>query len=245
MSGLPAAHAVVFDLDGTLVDSAHDLADAVNEVLVRRDLPQWPVATIRRWIGEGAERLMERALVGGDTERRPAAEETARAVSEFRAIYLGRCTVHTTLYPGAIEALEAARSAGLPTAILTNKPAAQTAVILRHYGLDRLVDAWFGGDSPFGRKPSPAGLLALAERLGVSSAPPDAVWMVGDSITDVRTAHAARATAVAVRGGYDDASPIDTCQPPPAVMLESLREFAALLGGAAPAADRHRRSGLR
>ena len=121
MNGLAAARAVVFDLDGTLVDSAHDLADAVNEVLDQRHLPQWPVATIRRWIGEGAERLMERALVGGDSERRPAAEETARAVSEFRAIYLGRCTAHTTLYPGAIEALVAARTAGLPTAILTNR----------------------------------------------------------------------------------------------------------------------------
>lgn len=232
MSRLAAPRAVVFDLDGTLVDSAADLADAVNEVLANRSLRQWPVTSIRQWIGEGAERLMERALVGGDAATRPSAVTTAEAVREFRSIYAARCTRHTTLYPGALEAMDAARAAGLPTAILTNKPAGQTETILAHFGLDRRVTAWFGGDSAFGRKPDPAPLHELSRRLGIGSATTPGVWLIGDSITDIRTAHAAGGSALVVRGGYDDSDPIDRCDPRPHRILESLMELPALLRSA-------------
>lgn len=228
MSPLAAARALIFDLDGTLVDSAADLADAVNEALADRSLPQWPVGTIRCWIGEGAERLMARALAAGNGGREPTAEATSAALADFRRIYAARCTRRTTLYPGAVEVLDAARAAGLPLAILTNKPAGQTETILRHFGLAERVATWLGGDSSFGRKPDPAPLVEIARRLGVAAADPVTVWMIGDSITDIRVAKAAGATAIVVRGGYDDAEPIDRCDPRPDRILASLNELPAL-----------------
>jgi phosphoglycolate phosphatase len=219
---------IVLDLDGTLIDSARDLADAVNEVLEHRGRSPWPVATIRRWIGQGAERLMERALSGGDDHPQPDPGETAEALAAFRSIYASSCTRHTTLYDGAIETLQTLRARGLRTAILTNKPANQTATILKAYGLDELTDAWLGGDSPFGRKPSPQALVALVGQLDPNG-PVASAWMVGDSVTDIQTARAAGCVAVAVRGGYDDADPIERCQPQPDHMLDRLSGVLSLL----------------
>lgn len=223
---LPPPIAAIFDLDGTLIDSAHDLADAVNEVLAERRLPTHGVDEIRRWIGEGAERLMERALAGGQDRPMPA-DETTHAVARFRAIYATRSTRHTVLYPDALEVLDRCAAARIPLAILTNKPTNQTAPILHHFGLDRRVVAWLGGDSPFGRKPDPRPLLALLDRMGVGNDPASraATWMVGDSITDIRVAHAAGARSIAVRGGYDDADPLDRCQPRPDRLIGSLNDL--------------------
>lgn len=230
---LPRPSAIVFDLDGTLVDSAADLAAAVNEVLGERGLPIHTVATIRTWIGEGAERLIERALAGGDPGRAPSHDAVAAALLDFRRVYAAGCTRSTTLYPGAEEILAALRARGLPTAILTNKPANQTATILRHFGLDRLVDAWIGGDSEFGRKPDPRALWELARRLCRCAAPAmPHVWLVGDSITDIRTARAAGGTAIVVRGGYDDADPVDRCTPRPDWIAAGLGEVLGLAGEA-------------
>ncbi|MBL9120779.1 MAG: HAD hydrolase-like protein [Phycisphaerae bacterium] len=230
---LPLPGIVVFDLDGTLIDSAADLADAVNDVLARRRLQTWPVGAIRCWIGEGAERLMERALSGGNDANRPSSTETAAAVAEFRAVYAMRCTRHTTPYPGALEVLASLRSAGHLTAILTNKPANQTELILHSFGLDRLVDAWLGGDSAFGRKPDPRPLQMVVahavEKTGSRCRKGPEVWMIGDSVTDIRTAHAAGGTSIVVRGGYDDADPIDRCQPRPHRIIDSIREVLRLV----------------
>lgn len=226
---LPRPSAIVFDLDGTLVDSAADLAAAVNDVLGDRALPTHGVATIRTWIGEGADRLIERALAGGDPSRAPTHDAIAAALVDFRRVYAAGCTRSTTLYPGAQETLAALRERRLPTAILTNKPANQTATILRHFGLDRLVDAWIGGDSELGRKPDPRALCELARRLcrGAPPAMPH-IWLVGDSITDIRTARAAGGTAIVVRGGYDDADPIDRCTPRPDWIAAGLGEVLGL-----------------
>jgi phosphoglycolate phosphatase len=242
-SRLPSPHFIVFDLDGTLIDSAHDLADAVNDVLARRGLTLPSIDAIRRWIGEGAELLVERALIAGRdqpgvAQAQPTRHEIAQAVVEFRSIYATRCTNHTRLYDGAVDVMEAIRRHGLPTAILTNKPANQTATILHFFGLTRLVDGWLGGDSEFGRKPDPRPLRALVKSVSLA-VPASAmarqptwpnIWLVGDSATDIRTAHAAAAIALAVRGGYDDAEPIDECTPPPHRVLQSIRELPTLLG---------------
>jgi phosphoglycolate phosphatase len=229
--GLGSPEAIVFDLDGTLVDSAADLAIAVNDMLAARGLRTWSVGDIRRWIGEGAERLVARALTAslsaGGAFRDPDRLVIEQGLQAFRLRYAAGCTGQTTLYPGAIEALDFARSAGCRVAILTNKPSEQTETILRHFGLDRRLDAWLGGDSPFGRKPNPAPLRELARRCGVHDL--GRVWLVGDSVTDIRTAKAAGARAIAVRGGYDDADPIEACDPRPDQIIADLEALSGFM----------------
>ncbi len=228
--GLGSPEAIVFDLDGTLVDSAADLALAVNAMLAARGLRTWSVGDIRRWIGEGAERLVARALAASlglnGASHEPDAMLIEAGLADFRRRYAAACTEQTTLYPGALEALDVALSAGCRVAILTNKPTDQTETIIRHFGLDRRLDAWLGGDSRFGRKPSPAPLLELARRCGVDDL--QRVWLVGDSVTDIRTAKAAGAWAIAVRGGYDDADPIDRCTPQPDRIIATIGDIRGL-----------------
>lgn len=233
--GLASPEAIVFDLDGTLVDSAADLAVAVNGMLTARDLRAWPVSDIRRWIGEGAERLVARALAASRAADGKASdlpdELVVEGLADFRVRYAAACTLQTTLYPGALDALAVARSTGRRVAVLTNKPSDQTETIIRHFGLDGRLDAWLGGDSPAGRKPNPAPLLEVLRRCGLRPTE-EAVrrsWLIGDSITDIRTAKAAGAVAIAVRGGYDDADPIDRCEPRPDWIIDGLGELANLI----------------
>jgi phosphoglycolate phosphatase len=236
MSDRPLAgpRVVVFDLDGTLVDSLGDLTAAIAAVMEARRRPAWPAERVRRWIGEGAELLVAKALTDGRPHEADPAE-VRRALDEFRTVYFERATVETTLFDGAHAALDAVRALGIRTAILTNKPARPTEAILRHFDLLRRCDAWLGGDGPLGRKPDPKPLVDVAAR-ALGGAPLDPrdharIWLVGDSATDIRTAHNAKATAIAVRGGYDAAEPIDECDPGPHRVLERLAEVAELLLG--------------
>jgi 2-phosphoglycolate phosphatase len=189
--------AVLFDLDGTLVDSHRDIARAVNDVLAALGLEPHPEATIRGMIGEGATVLLVRAL-GPDAEAllRPAKERFAPA-------YLARLTESTTLYPGIATMLEALRGAGIPWGIATNKPAAFTGPLVEALALPRLgLGAWASADEVDARKPDPAVLRLALERLGVR-ADPARVAYVGDMALDVLTARRLGARALGVAWGYD------------------------------------------
>ena len=187
--------AVLCDLDGTLVDSAEDIRDALNQLLaeLRRD----PVGAdeIKTMIGDGVGKLIERALAS----RRGYPGDGARLVPRFLALYEPNAARSTRAYPEVPETLRALKARCLGLAVVTNKPEAATRAILASLDLAPLVEVVIGGDTAPERKPHPAPVLLALERLGVVAA--EAV-MVGDNHHDVSAARAAGVRVIAVSYGY-------------------------------------------
>lgn len=184
---------VVFDLDGTLVDSSVDLAHAVNALV--RELGARPLAepAIIAMVGEGASVLVRRALTAAALD-----PDTPGALERFLAHYDPHLLDHTVPYPGMVEALD--RIGGhLPLAVLTNKPARATELMLEGLGLRRHFRDVLGGDTALGRKPDPAGLLHLAATAKIA---PARVLMVGDSPVDLATARNAGTQICLARYGF-------------------------------------------
>ncbi|MCG7394173.1 phosphoglycolate phosphatase [Microvirga sp. ACRRW] len=187
--------AIIFDLDGTLVDSACDLQDATNTLLKEEGLRQITLDETKSMVGDGAAKLVERAIVAtsGDVSRLPT------LVARFLAIYESNASHHTQAYPGVRETLESLKSLGLSLAVVTNKPYAATIDILEALDLQRFFDAVVGGDTLAERKPHPAPVHLALKRLGSE---PEAALMVGDNYHDVQAAKAAGLRAFAVTYGY-------------------------------------------
>ena len=189
-----AIRLVVFDLDGTLIDSARDLADSVNALLIELGAAPLRLEEVTAMVGEGAAVLVRRAL-------RAAGQpiDLRGALDRFLDLYAERLTNHTRPYSGITDALDSLRSEGRTLAVLTNKPQKATVEIL-----DRLTLAtWFsevvGGDSEAGRKPEPAGLLGIARNAGVDVSE---TILVGDSAIDLQTAHRAGTAICLARYGF-------------------------------------------
>lgn len=193
-SGLKA---LLFDLDGTLVDSVPDIAAATNQLLDSEGHAPLEVDEVRRMIGHGIPKLVERALAARG--RVLDAEALAPLVARMNAFYGDNLTGRTTLLPGAVEALEEGARAGLGLAVVTNKPEGFSRTIVAHFGLEDLVPVVVGGDTCATRKPAPEMLLHAAAKLGAT---PATAVMVGDSGADVDSARAAGMKVVVVRGGY-------------------------------------------
>jgi phosphoglycolate phosphatase len=176
---------IVFDLDGTLVDSRRDLAESANAILRESGCGQLPEQLIGRLVGDGAATLVARAFAAAGC---PQPED---ALDRFLAIYNGRLLACTRPYPGIPDVL-AELETRARLAVLTNKPLGPTRAILAGLGLASYFPApgVIGGDGPFPRKPDPGGLRHLAAQAGL--APGDTV-LVGDSVIDWRTARAAGA----------------------------------------------------
>ena len=189
--------AVLFDLDGTLVDSAPDIHAALNETLASYGEPPFTLEAVTRMVGRGVPVLIERAYEGLGKSIDPA--ERDRVVARFLAIYEPRATELTTLTAGASEASRALVEAGTPIGVVTNKPEAATREILSHFGLSELMQVVVGGDAGPPKKPEPGLLLLACERLGLAV---DQVVFVGDSENDVAAAKAAGMAVVVLRGGY-------------------------------------------
>ena len=184
---------VVFDLDGTLVDSSTDLADATNALVAELGGAELPSDRIVEMVGEGAGVLVRRALeASGVDPGRPG------ALPRFLALYEARLLEHTRPYQGIPQALEWL-SVRLPLAVLTNKPTGATRQILAGLGLTRYFRETVGGDSRFGRKPDPAGLLHLVRS---NAAEPVETLLVGDSAVDRETALAAGTRVCLARYGF-------------------------------------------
>lgn len=186
--------AALFDLDGTLVDSASDIAEAVNRLLDDEGLPRAPEALIRTWIGEGATALLATALRHAGSSR-PVEELMPRFM-----VHYGDCLLlQPRLYPSVAETLDALVAMGVPLAVCTNKPEPYAAPLIEHMGIADRFQRVVAAGTLSERKPHPLPLLHLADALG---APPDRCLMVGDSETDFLAARAAGVPVVLVSYGY-------------------------------------------
>jgi phosphoglycolate phosphatase len=192
---------IVFDLDGTLVDSRRDLADAANVVLQAHGCDPHSEEAIGRMVGDGAATLVARAFAAAGRPQPP------NALAEFLDVYNARLLRCTRPYPGVVETLTMLQGRYV-LAVLTNKPLRATREILDGLGLAPFFgERVRGGDGPLPRKPDPAALLELVSAAGGA---PDTTLLVGDSIVDWETAHAAGVRACLARYGFGfDAFPAD------------------------------------
>ncbi len=186
---------VVFDLDGTLVDSAVDLAAAASALTVDLGGRALTVPEVMAMVGEGAGVLVRRALIAAGLD--PA---TPHATTRFLELYDARLLDHTRLYPGIRETLDALDPL-VPLAVLTNKPRAPAERLLQALGVRRYFVEVIGGDGPWPRKPNPAGLVAL--RAHAAGGP---MLLVGDSPVDAQTADRGGATFVLAQYGFGAAA---------------------------------------
>lgn len=188
---------IEFDLDGTLIDSAPDIALAVDRLLADLDLPPPGVERVRGWIGHGARRLLRSALVWAGADD---ADATVEREFERFMVHYGDCLcIETRIYPGTLDALDTLAADGALLAVCTNKPHRHVEPLLRELGIADRFFEWIGGDFLERRKPDPEPLLWLARRAGV---PPGECLMVGDSRADVDAAKAAGMPVVVLRHGY-------------------------------------------
>lgn len=191
---------VVFDLDGTLIDSRRDLADSANALIVEHGGAPQPVDAIAGMVGEGAALLVRRALAAAGVKL-----DIDRDLRRFLELYDERLLVHTALYDGTREMLDLLSARG-PLAVLTNKPQHHTDKVLRGLDIARNFQWVIGGDTARGRKPDPGGLQYL---MSASGAGADGTFMVGDSAIDLKTARAAETRICLVRYGFGFATTKD------------------------------------
>ena len=188
----PAVRALIFDLDGTLIDSKLDLIHSVNAMMREMKRPQLAAETISGYIGHGAPQLIARALGGTATE-----EETRHALQFFLGYYEEHKMDNTCAYPGVEETL--AHFSKLPMAVLTNKPVRISVRILNSLGLAKYFQAIYGGNSFESKKPDPFGANKILQELGIAA---HEALMVGDSEVDIQTARNAGTHAAAVNYGF-------------------------------------------
>lgn len=209
--------ALIFDLDGTLIDSKLDLVHSVNAMLREMRRPELPVDTVSGYVGQGAPILVTRALGGVCAE-----EELQRGLKFFLDYYEEHKIDHTRVYPGVRETLDAIRH--LPMAVLTNKPIRISKRILDELHLSQYFRLLYGGNSFATKKPDPLGANTILAELGTA---PDNTMLIGDSEVDVQTARNAGAIAVAVNYGF---GAHDRQAYPADIYLDRLGDLPPLLG---------------
>jgi phosphoglycolate phosphatase len=195
---LAAPRGIVFDLDGTLIDSRRDITTAINGMRAERGLPALSEAEVRTMVGEGARVLVRRALPAGTGK-----EELREALASYLARYAEVCLDTTRPYRG-VPPMLAAVAQSFSLAVLSNKGEALSRRILHGLGLDRYLREVVGGDTLPTRKPNPGGLFLLADRMGI---PAEQLLLVGDSPIDAETARAAGCAFAFAAWGEGAAAP--------------------------------------
>lgn len=195
---------VTFDLDGTLLDSVADLAEACRRMLAELGEPPRSEDEVRCFVGKGMAVLVERCLTH---EQPPTPERLAAAIAVFQRHYAEVNGCYTRIYPGVQEGLAAWRASGLPLGVVTNKPARFTEPLLERMGLADYFAVVVSGDTMAYKKPHPEPILYACRRLGVA---PQHNLHIGDSKNDIEAARAAGCTAFCVPYGYNEGKPVDS-----------------------------------
>lgn len=205
---------LMFDLDGTLVDTAPEIADAANDVLRSLNLRTASDAQARNWIGNGARELMVRAIAdAGGGEESTIRDDTPYmndVMQQFAQAYTVRCGQRSQLFPNVIGTLRSLQGRGIPLALVTNKEGRLTQRVLEVHHLRPYFDTVVAGDTLARGKPDPMQLQHCLDHYRVAA---DKALMVGDSAVDVAAARAAGVTCWAVPYGYNRGRPISTEQP--------------------------------
>ena len=234
-------HAVIVDLDGTMVDTLGDFEVALNRMLAELELPPVDRAFIERTVGKGSEHLIRSVLAeqlrrldpaGGGEDCCPATRPDARfeqAWRSYQAHYRAINGAFSDVYAGVREGLQALQAAGLPLACLTNKPRAFAIDLLRAKALDGFFSQVFGGDSFERKKPDPLPLFKTCEALATA---PGRTLMIGDSQNDALAARAAGCPVALVTYGYNHGQPIE--QAPHDCLLHSLADLTSWLATPCP-----------
>lgn len=209
----PRFDLVMFDLDGTLIETAPEIADAVNDTLRRFDLPKVSQQQVSDWIGLGTRELLLQALAFSRKTDEAAARTGASfalVAAEFDKHYQSRCGSRSRLYPQVRETLVALRERGVKLALVTNKEGRYTATVLNVHHLTPLFDRVVSGDSLPSKKPDPAGIQSC---LAAFEVPRHRALFVGDSSIDVATARNAGVPVWLLPYGYNMGQPIEACAP--------------------------------
>lgn len=195
-----AVKAVIIDLDGTLLDTAEDLAEAANEMLRELRQDTLPLSTIKHFIGKGVPRLVKRTLTNS-LEGEPDPELFAQALPIYERCYARQLHVHTRPYPNVVSGLDRLKQNGFHLICITNKAEAFTLPLLRATGLLDYFELVLSGDSLPRCKPDPLPLLHACEQYGIS---PDSALLIGDSLNDAIAARAAGCHVFCVPYGYNE-----------------------------------------
>ena len=204
---------VMFDLDGTLIETAPEIFDAVNDTLRRFDLPDVTQQQVNDWIGHGTRELLIQALAyTGKTNDAAvrASDSLVLIAAEFDKNYQLRCGTRSQLYPKVRETLVALRQRGVKLAVVTNKEGRYTATVLNAHQMMPLFDRVVSGDTLARKKPDPLGIQSCLTEFGVSV---ERALFVGDSSIDVATARNAGVVVWALPYGYNMGQPIESCSP--------------------------------
>ena len=213
---------ILFDLDGTLIDSVGDLAWCCNEMLKQLGRPQHSTEKVATWVGNGVERLVKRALTE-DMEAEPDAVLFDQAMPIFNELYAGNVSEYSRVYPGVIEGLQQLQQTSARLACVTNKAERFTLPLLKGLGLLQFFELVVSGDTTAKKKPDPMQLNHAAEFFGFDNID---CLMVGDSSNDIKAARAAGFQVVAVPYGYNHG--IDIRESNPDLVIDSFVELAAL-----------------
>lgn len=197
-------HSVTFDLDGTLLDTIADLAEACRLMLDEIGAPPRTQAEVHSFVGKGMAVLVERCLTH---EHPPSAERLHEAIESFKRHYAVVNGRFTQIYPGVIEGLQAWRASGLKMGVVTNKPGMFTEALLDRMGMTDYFDVIVSGDTTAHKKPHPEPILHACRLFDVR---PDRNLHIGDSKNDIHAAHAAGCPAFAVPYGYNEGEPVDS-----------------------------------
>jgi phosphoglycolate phosphatase len=211
---------LIFDLDGTLIDSRLDLANAVNATRAEMRMPPLEHPVVYSYVGNGAPVLIRKAM-GPDASD----DEVQRALGFFLAYYHDHAVDDTRLYPGVRESLDQFHAAGMQLAVLTNKPVRISEFIMNTLGLTPMMFRIYGGNSFGQKKPHPVGIDTLRAETGVIA---EQTWMVGDSVVDMQTARNAGVKACGVTYGFQ---PETLSECPPDLLVDRMEDFVAHLLG--------------
>ena len=206
---------LIFDLDGTLIDSKRDLVNSVNASRAHLGLPPLPEETVSSYVGNGAPVLIQRSL-GPDASE----SDVKKALDYFLQYYRDHMVDCTVLYPGVRESLDRFQAAGMRLAVLTNKPVRISEAICEALGVGGHFFRIYGGNSFEQKKPHPVGIDKLIEESGADR---EQTWMVGDSDVDIRTARNARVKACGVTYGL---RPESLASDPPDLLVDRMEQLA-------------------